>query len=306
MSSDIKYKQIYICDLCGSKKYIHFLNAEDRNYKTGKFKYVSCTNCGLVWLNPRPIDMSIYYPKIYKAHAPLNSLSYFQKIIRNEINSHILFAKLLIKDQLHFDKKKGKLLDVGTGNGDYLQILNSWGWSTYGVETDKRAVKIANNNGIDNVKLGSLFSAKFKKNQFDVVRFSHVLEHVPSPNKEIKETKRILKNKGMVLILVPNINSISFKIFKSYWYPLDAPRHLFQFSPETLSNLLKKHGFKNIKIKYNQSPYILIRSVLFVLGFSKVEKRVAALVYPLGLILNILNILKVSDTIEITGINYEK
>lgn len=298
-----KFEIIKKCDLCGYKKPEFFLMAEDRNYKTGNYQYVKCPECGLIWLSPRPNKKIIlkYYPKTYKAHSVIRLPSPFKVKVRQFIYKHKIVARLLIKDQLFFWNKKGKILDVGTGNGEYLEILKGWGWESFGVELNKAVVRVVKKAGIKNIREGDLISANYPGNSFDVVRFAHVLEHVPSPLRQLKEAKRILKKNGCVIVLLPNVNSLFFKLFKSYWYLLDPPRHFFQYSEYTLMELLRTCGYSNIEIIYNQSPYPFIRSILYRLNFSQVEIRCGIIVYPLSLILRIINLLRMSDTIEVSA-----
>lgn len=294
-------EEIIKCDICNSKKNQFFITSPDRNYGTGKFTFVQCPECKLVWIKIRPTQKVIggYYPKKYRAYQIPSELSNIQLLVRKLIYNNFL-SKFFIKDNLFFEKQKGKILDVGTGNAAYLDILKSWGYEVYGVEINKASVKEARKRGLD-VKIGDLFSVKYPKNNFDYIRYSHVLEHVPSPKQELKRTNLLLKKGGKVYIIIPNIGGLFFRIFRSYWYPLEPPRHLYHFYPETIYKLLLETGFKSVKIDYNQSPYTVIRSLMYLLGKKDVEKRYGLLVYPLSVLLRILNLLHLSDTMVITA-----
>jgi 2-polyprenyl-3-methyl-5-hydroxy-6-metoxy-1,4-benzoquinol methylase len=298
-----QFEIIKKCDLCAGKIFKDFLKTSDRNYGTGEFNYVQCKNCDLVFLSPRPTPGWVFkfYPPNYGSHRKLQKLTLFQKIIRLLIRKNSLLAKVLIKDPLFF-MKKGRLLDVGAGNGSYLNILAEWGWEAYGVEPDKEAIKRLKKQRVKNIYPGDLFTANLPIKDFDLIRYSHVLEHVPSPKKELKKARSLLKKNGKIFIFVPNIDSFFFKVFRSYWFPLEAPRHFFQYSPATLTKLLKVSGFKNIKISYNQSPYTFIWSLSYLMGKKDVGRRMSFFIYPLTLILRLMNILKKSDVIEVVAI----
>lgn len=296
-------EKISTCDLCKYTKPALFLTAPDRNYQTGIFNYVKCPKCGLVWLflRPKAKVLSRYYPKIYRAHIGGQKTSQLQLLVRQLIYKNNFVAKIFIKDQLFFWHKKGKILDVGTGNGKYLEILRGWGWDSYGLEISKDVVKEAQKSGIKNIKEGILLTSKYHNSGFDVIRFSHVMEHVPSPKKELLKTHQLLKKNGKVVILIPNIQSLLFKIFKSYWYPLDPPRHFYHYTPQTIERYLRETGFKDTEIKFTQSPYTFIRSLQYLRGKEKVEKRYGLLVYPLAFLMRGLDILKISDVMEIVA-----
>jgi hypothetical protein len=76
-----------------------------------------------------------------------------------------------------------------------------------------------------------------------------VLEHLYEPVKWINEVKRILKNDGKCIIALPNIRSADAEWFGNLWAALDVPRHLWHFSDETMTRLIKEHGLTCVMIK---------------------------------------------------------
>jgi SAM-dependent methyltransferase len=90
----------------------------------------------------------------------------------------------------------------------------------------------------------------FPDSYFDVVTLNHVLEHIPDPNEELREIRRILKDGGTLLLSTPNIDSLQFKISKERWFGLDLPRHLYYYSYETIVTMLEKNGFDVVKVTY--------------------------------------------------------
>jgi SAM-dependent methyltransferase len=75
----------------------------------------------------------------------------------------------------------------------------------------------------------------------------HVLEHVPDVNDRMIEIKRILRNKGFLVIALPNTTSWDAEFYKGYWAGLDVPRHLYHFSPKAFENLAISHGLQIVK-----------------------------------------------------------
>lgn len=301
-TSHKKTEVINLCDLCGSKNYTEFLKTPDRNYQTGDYCYVQCKNCKLVWLTPRPVgkELAKHYPDNYRPYKKYPKTNNLQKLIRFLIKKNKFVAKILIADQLFF-WPKSKILDVGPGSGFYLHILKEWGWDVTGLELNPKAVRMVKDSGFSEIYQGDMSSHNFKKNSFDVVRYSHVMEHVPSPKEELQMVKGVLKKGGKIFIIVPNIDSFFYKIFKDYWYPLEAPRHFYQFSPTTISKLLKKSGFGKIKIKYCQPPHTFLWSVFYKIGLNKSDIRFGYLVIPLTIILKFAEILKKTDVIEVVA-----
>lgn len=229
------------CALCGSEEYTILLSAEDYRYHLTDeiFQLVQCSNCRLVYLNPRPRKKVInFYPKQYYNHNRLARA----------------YGKLLQIMKVHklmsIRKKRGRMLDIGCGDGQFLYSFKARGWEIYGIDPSENAYKIAKKNLGENVFKGELEDVYFSDCFFDIIALNHVLEHIVNPNKELGQIRRILKNDGILFLSTPNIHSFQFKISREYWFALDLPRHLFLFSPKTLRMLLEKNGFKVVKISY--------------------------------------------------------
>jgi SAM-dependent methyltransferase len=117
-----------------------------------------------------------------------------------------------------------------------------------GVEPSADAVVIARNKGIP-VFHGTLEQAKLAGASAEYIILSHVIEHVPDPAAVIDECFRVLKPEGKLIIHTPNAVSFGHKVFRENYYHLDPPRHLFLFSPRSLSKLCKKSRFNKFYLK---------------------------------------------------------
>jgi SAM-dependent methyltransferase len=139
-------------------------------------------------------------------------------------------------------QRRGRLLDVGCGDGERVDWYQKRGFEAYGVELSERAVASARNLGL-NVRQGTLTDACYPDGFFDVVVMAHVLEHTHSPGAYLREAYRLLKPRGMLAVAVPNIQSHSADVFKASWRLLMPPIHLYHFSVQTLSRFLSESGF---------------------------------------------------------------
>ena len=266
---NISYKLECIpCYLCGSIDSEVWTVAKDLLHKTpGDFRIVQCSNCGLVYLNPRPTVETIpfLYPEDYgpyqafrrrkkrrlgRIHHLILSNFYNYPGPRSTLQKLVLWPFYLRskwynkKIKIIPYKGEGKLLDVGCGNGAFLYSMKELSWEVCGVEPDEKAVQYIHKElGLKNVKDGLLMDQRYEDQQFDVITLWHSLEHMPNPREVLEEIHRILRPDGLLLIAVPNIKSYAAQRFKDLWYALDAPRHLIHFSPETLSYLLNETGF---------------------------------------------------------------
>jgi SAM-dependent methyltransferase len=250
------------CPICGSQNHSLLLKTCGFNVPYNEsFNLVKCESCGLVYLNPMPNHETSkkYYDNKYFETSSLGR------------SSNNIYRLQIVKTFLQLKSPKGKALDVGCGDGSLLFIMKRYGWDVYGVDISDSAAKLARTKlGTRNIFTGSLEDCRFPSAFFDVISLRHVLEHLHKPYNTLREIKRILKEGGVLSITVPNVNSLYFNIFKKNWFHLDIPRHLFQFSAETLGYLLNKAGFKVIKRgKSMEDPLDLFRDLLQLAGIRQ-------------------------------------
>lgn len=200
---------------------------------------VKCNRCGLIYVNPR-----IRSDVIFKAYSEGEDPNFVSQAKGRELT----FAKCLKLIEKYTKGKKGKILDIGTAGGSFLHVAKKKGWEVYGLEPNKWMCDWCKKNyGID-ISSKSLFDQNYPSNYFDVVTLWDVLEHMPDPNKALKECSRILKEKGVFVVNYPDIGSILSKIMKRKWIFLLSV-HLFYFDRRTIKKILKKNGFDVITIK---------------------------------------------------------
>ncbi len=283
-----EYAKCNLCDADNTQ--LLFIGKDRLFKKAGLFNVVKCKECGLIYLDPRPTQKSInyYYPPYYGPYKKIGfddvgimgkgkgKFAYLKNWIKKTIleeyykydfknlgrkkKSTNLFKRILVFPFLpkyremyygtipFFDR--GKVLDIGCGNGSYLAWLKELGWEPYRVEIDENCVKFAREEyGVDTF-CGDLSEANFSDDFFDCITMWHFLEHSPHPLEALRESNRILKRDGLVVICVPNMNSLEAKLLKERSDLFDVPRHLCGFSPHTLRRLLSKTGFRIKKIVY--------------------------------------------------------
>lgn len=232
-----------ICNLCNGNEVKILTTAKDYRYHMTKnfFNLVRCNNCGLVYIDPKPDKKEIinYYP--FEDYYFIK-----KKPIVCIINNFFLKRKATIIKKY---KNKGKLLDIGCGDGSFLYKMEQNGFDVFGLDISKEVCNIATEK-LDcksNIFNTDLKDCNFPDRYFDVITLWHVLEHVPYPKQELFEINRILKDDGLLILGLPNIDSFAFKVFKKYWFNLDIPRHYYHFSTKSISKMLSSTGFKITK-----------------------------------------------------------
>lgn len=237
------------CDLCGKDSSIHLF--QGKNCELGRdeqYSVVRCTNCGLVYLNPRPSEAEIarYYGEEYKPFQEIAGiLGMIERIV----------VRVRTERLKKWVKKGGRILELGCGTGYYLASIRDTNlWEVAGVELSPYAANFARGKLGLPVSTGTIFDAAFPDEIFDAVIMRHVLEHVPNPSATMQEIYRVIKRDGRLILTVPNIETIEIKFFKASWHGWSLPTHFYLFSPETLSELLKKTGFVVEKLDYSALP----------------------------------------------------
>ncbi len=256
-------KKINSCILCGSSESILLYSASERMFGYGgNFFVKKCSKCSLAFLDPKLSESQLkkYYPSkdyyIYNRSSKKGQI----EIIREYLIAHYYSPNFLSLLITAFTKnvpampsyiKNGKILDLGCGTGDTLVLLKKLGWDVYGMDIEKNAIATGKKRGLNNLERGTYRDLdKYPDNYFDAIRLYHVIEHLDDPSLCLSLIRKKLKDGGELIMGTPNMESCISKIFKSYWYNLDSPRHLFIFSPRTLKKLVEKNGFSVKKIEF--------------------------------------------------------
>ena len=152
-----------------------------------------------------------------------------------------------------------RLLDVGCGNGDFLQMAQAAGWDVQGVDFDPLAVEVARKHHLD-VRHGGLEQVEEYKGTYDWITCSHVIEHVHDPVKWLRGMHALLRPGGTLWLQTPNMDSWGHRKFGPDWRDLDPPRHLVLFSLSGLCRRLREAEF--IAPKTHGLPALIISSVI--------------------------------------------
>jgi SAM-dependent methyltransferase len=219
------------CYLCGNKKLKIIINL---NWPIKK-----CLRCQLVQVNPLPSQTEVN--RLYQGDYWKNFSFY-----SSQLPAHEKYFRKKIADikKLH---KSGRLLDVGCAFGVLLKEADSQGFVSEGIDISGYAVKQCLKN---NLKAATGVITEVKKNNYyDVVTAFEVIEHERDPLSTIKTVYQLLKPSGLLVMSIPDSNSLSSKIMGKYWFGYRNKEHLFHFTKDSLNLLLNKGGFSNILIK---------------------------------------------------------
>jgi 2-polyprenyl-3-methyl-5-hydroxy-6-metoxy-1,4-benzoquinol methylase len=233
------------------------------------FDLYECPNCRLVFVHPQPTPESLS-KDLYSYESGYQSNRAVQDLSRDAEQKRVS----LPFDYFEKVSPRGKMLDVGCGNGQMLYWAKRRGFSGAGVEVNKRTADWAVKNGFT-VHNGFLENAPYEKHSFDVAFLGEIIEHVNDPRNFIRDAASFLRPGGHVAITTPNIDcawsKTTFKMHEWFgipWSSVTPPYHLFQFNPENLDRLMREEGFT-----LEKEWFLHIPPLRYELGMLHVLKR---------------------------------
>jgi 2-polyprenyl-3-methyl-5-hydroxy-6-metoxy-1,4-benzoquinol methylase len=152
-----------------------------------------------------------------------------------------------ILDNFEPYRQSNRLLDVGFGAGTILQVAAEKKWEAFGMEVSESAIKQARAQGF-NVFHGELWEADYPEHYFDVVTASEIIEHLPDPQRFLKEVARILRPGGLLWATTPSSRGLSYRLIGLDWSIIFPPEHIQLFSKKAMARMLEEAGFSQYKI----------------------------------------------------------
>lgn len=269
------------CVICNSRTEILYEQLKDKLHRQlpGRYDLKRCVNCNLIFVYPPPDDkeLKIHYPETYDVYEWTPSLPGKRKmflikaVAKNYFgyeNSTPRSIRLLLwpfyacLSHLPFFRKNGRLLDIGCGTGTRLVLFKELGWKVEGLEMSLKAARTARSTGAT-IYNATLQDANLRENHYDVVYLNNVFEHFGNPRLSLEKIAFTLKNNGQLIMVVPNSNSLIFRIFGQNWFALEIPRHLFTYNRNNLQSLIQGFGFETKEVVYSNTLGSLTSSLAY-------------------------------------------
>jgi glycosyltransferase involved in cell wall biosynthesis/2-polyprenyl-3-methyl-5-hydroxy-6-metoxy-1,4-benzoquinol methylase len=270
-------QSVKACHVCeGTRIYYLFSSAD--------YRVVRCEDCGLIFLNPQPSDEEL--GQIYGVDYFLGSETEEGRRLAREIKQAT--AKSYLAEIARYrGAAVGRILEVGCGEGDFLELAEVSGWTVTGIEYSPAACERARSR-IKSGKIvcGELQGAQLGAEQFDLCVISDVIEHVRSPLNFLREIHRVLKPGGVLFVATPSTDSWSARLLKQKWMEFKA-EHVTYFDRQTLHTALFKSGFREVIIqpgwKILSLDYVQKHFERFPVPWVTPAVRLAARLLPKGM-----------------------
>lgn len=248
------------CEICASTALTEIHPMEMMKGQGGPFKYVYCGGCGTTYQPEKLENYGQFYPSSYYSfkYSEPNSLSQrIRQLKRIARNKYYYFSQGIMGYVLALIKpcpvnhlsnhvklrRDMSILEVGSGSGELLYEIADMGIRrAIGIDPFiPNAISYSNGAKVLKVRIDGL-EEKLGNEQFDLIMFNHSLEHSPTPFDDLATISKFLKKDGEILIRLPVSGSEIANEYGKYWWSLDAPRHIYIFSVQSMNLLAKRCG----------------------------------------------------------------
>jgi SAM-dependent methyltransferase len=220
-----------------------------------------CENCGFMVYDPRPEDSDIKNKYLYlrEIHPDIGGQEGHSELA-NALDRNRSF-RIFQSINSHFESRSLKVLDYGGGNGRLLIPFLEEGHNCFLVDYSENTISEVK-------KLGNDINDIDKKERFDVIICSHVLEHVAEPNVLIGELRRHLKTNGIIYAEVP------LEIWTGLRIDADPVTHINFFTPNSFRTLFINNHFRLLDSVIKVSNYAdSFMEVIWIIGEKTTSKE---------------------------------
>ena len=268
------FTENYSCRICGNTENNTSYTVREMMYGLREtFPYFQCGNCKCLQIVGYPEDMTAYYPDDYysfskydgnKFKGPKGRIKIFQ--YKNSVLGNVWFKSLFgIKEYKIFDgldvHRNTRILDVGCGNGrNFLYPLAEVGFKNLlGCDPFlSGTIRYSNNLTIERSDIFDIDGS------WDIITYHHAFEHLPNPKENLEKIFGLLAEDGVCILRIPTVSSYAWEHYGTHWVQLDAPRHFFLHSVESIEILADLAHMKLEKVVYDSNHFQFIGSEKYI------------------------------------------
>lgn len=276
-----------ICRICGNAAGNTAYEVKELYFDTrDPFGYFQCATCGCLQIASVPADMSKYYPSNYYSFFVANETRYTNPVksmlLKMRSQAAIWNRSLLgnvvgtLSERLDLKSLRyvplthdSRILDVGCGNGFLLYDLMQAGFTALkGVDPYiEKSIEYENNLAVRKETIHE------QRGEWDLVMMHHSFEHLADPRETLQSVARILAPAGACMIRIPTVSSYAWQKYGVNWVQLDAPRHFFLHSVESIRYLAGQTGLQLDQVIYDSSAFQLWGSEQYEQNISLLSER---------------------------------
>lgn len=201
------------------------------------YQAVACTQCGLVYVTPRPTIEEM--KQLYEGQE--TKIDLYGHLRRRDLKC------VQAKESLRWIRRycrSGTLLEVGSAAGYFLWEAKKAGFVVQGVDITHQFVEFSTRVlGVPAFE-GTMREAPFEHESFDVIYLRNVLSHLAHPLDEFRRLRTLLKPGGYVVLETGNVAELDPSVPNL----LELPDHLYHFSEKTIRLLFERTGFECVEV----------------------------------------------------------
>jgi 2-polyprenyl-3-methyl-5-hydroxy-6-metoxy-1,4-benzoquinol methylase len=232
------------CNACGSVYHVEKYPASVSTHVSTKYnctsmahashgRIVRCLGCGLVFTNPQLPEN-----EVTSLYAQVEDPTYLSNVDARDRTFTYNLGKIL-----PLLPQGGRLLDVGSYTGTFLQVARKHGFDVMGVEPSVWAARYANETlGVPTVQ-GTSKDIPPEAGRFDVVCSWDVLEHMSDPMAELRRINELTELHGLFSFSTLNFDSWPPRVLGERW-PWMMDMHLYYFNEKIIEDMLRRTGFE--------------------------------------------------------------
>src|SRR5215468_598244 len=212
-------------------------------YTVNGFEIVECT-CGLArTVLPPGFDPATIYTEAYFQGGHQDGYADYERSgdeLRHE------FRRILGALTKHVTG--GKLIELGCAFGFFLEEAPHT-FTTCGVEISDHARAVCTSKGLDVVR-DATPEFLSSRGPFDAAVLLDVLEHMQAPGETLDHLHGAMRPGAQLLVTTGDYGSLLARAMGKRWRLMTPPQHLWFFSPNTVTALLERHGFRVYTIEH--------------------------------------------------------
>ena len=219
-------------------------------------RYDLCENCNHVFLKNR---LKVDILNDFYRSSIADEMD--RKVNENDFNKTYwdrVYTKYLgvISELIERSQDEIQILDIGCGAGGFVKKAHNAGFPVSAIDIYEGVVeKIGRFIGEKQVKCVKSLDAYQTKHSFDVVTLWGVLEHLPNGEHAFELARKVFKKRGLILFLVPNLQSRAFRFLGANTPTLNPRQHINFYSDESIYKLAGRHGFDFVA-SFDELPVI--------------------------------------------------
>jgi SAM-dependent methyltransferase len=278
------------CYSCGATQSTHFVTAEeDLTGKPGRFTFVKCGRCGLKYQNPRlkVEHIRAYYDDEYIAHRKKTNWGFLTPLYEWTMDKHDRDKAAIVERFVDLGPGS-EVLDVGCGAGTFLAKMRDRHGSCVSAVDFKDLSGTPWMKEVD-FRCGLFYEQGFGAKRFDLITMWHFLEHDYDPPRTLATARDLLAPEGRLVIEVPRLDSVTWRLYQERWPGLQAPQHTVLFDRHALQAMVRAAGLEIVEyLPYGAFPpyfYVFAGAAFKILEGRGLDLQRAIAPYFLGQLL---------------------